>query len=181
MTLARRLVELHGGRIEAHSDGIGLGSEFVVRLPRLADRRDAPDAAGRALVATRRGSPLRILVVEDNVDSADMIEILLRLGGHEVRLAHDGPEAIKAARAFAPDVVLCDIGLPGMDGYEVVERLRALPELGRTRFVALSGYGDAESRLRGREAGFERHLVKPVEPADLEAVLDALGSSTPTS
>ncbi|HEX6903124.1 MAG TPA: ATP-binding protein [Thermoanaerobaculia bacterium] len=174
LTLVRQLVELHGGRVEARSDGPGHGSEFAVRLPAL----DAPAVAG---AGTAAGEPvrsaargMRVLVVEDNPDSAEMMSFLLQLRGHEVRTAHDGHQALEEARIFEPQAVLCDIGLPGMNGYEVAERLRQHPAFERTPLIALTGYGQEEARRRAQEAGFDHHLVKPVEPDALEALLDSL-------
>ena len=174
LTLVRQLVELHGGRVEARSAGFGQGSELTVRLPAAS-----PGAAeGVEAVAGESAQPapraLKILLVEDNLDSAEMMTFLLTLGGHEVRTAHDGREALEAARAFLPQAVLCDIGLPGMNGYELAARLREQPDFRRTPLIALTGYGEEESRRRSREAGFDYHLVKPVEPAALDALLDSL-------
>jgi two-component system CheB/CheR fusion protein len=117
---------------------------------------------------------LRVLVVEDNLDSADMMDFMLKLGGHEVRTAHDGPAALEAARLFQPQVVLCDIGLPGMNGYEIAARLRAAPEFNQALLIALTGYGQEEARRRAKEAGFDYHLVKPIKPSALSALLDSL-------
>jgi CheY-like chemotaxis protein len=113
-------------------------------------------------------------VVEDNVDAAEMMALCLNLRGHDVRTAHDGPAALETARAFAPQAVLCDIGLPGMSGYEVAARLREQPDFRRTPLIALTGYGQEEARSRSREAGFDDHLVKPVDPDVIEALLDSL-------
>lgn len=158
LSLVKGLVELHGGRVNAHSDGPGRGAEFVVRLP-LSDAPSAPPPAEAATTGARR-----VLVVDDNVDSATMLGHLLRLAGHEVTVAHDGPEALEQARAHAPDVIVCDIGLPGgMSGYEVAAAVRADPALSATRLVALTGYGRPEDRQRALEAGFDAHLTKPVE------------------
>jgi CheY-like chemotaxis protein len=112
--------------------------------------------------------------VEDNVDAAEMMSFMLQLGGHEVRAVYNGPEALEAARAFEPQVVLCDIGLPGMNGYEVAARLREQPAFRQTTLIALTGYGQEEARRRAKEAGFDYHLVKPVEPDALAALLDSL-------
>ena len=175
LTLARRLVEMHGGRVEARSDGPGRGSEFIVRLPAevpSAAEESAQAAAGESARST--SSALKILLVEDNIDSAEMMSFLLELNGHEVRAAHDGAEALEAARAFEPQVVLCDIGLPGMNGYEVAARLREQPALKQTPLIALTGYGQEDARLRSKEAGFDYHLVKPVEPDALNALLNLL-------
>jgi signal transduction histidine kinase len=169
LSLVRRLVELHGGRVTAASDGPGSGSEFAVRLPRLADApaADRP-AEDRPPAATPAGR--RVLVVDDNADAADSLALLLRVGGHEVRLAYSGPDAVAAAGAFRPHVILLDIGLPGMDGYEVARRLRAGPAAGAV-LAALTGYGQDEDRRRAAAAGFDHHFVKPVPP---EAIQDLL-------
>ncbi|HYG63832.1 MAG TPA: response regulator, partial [Thermoanaerobaculia bacterium] len=118
------------------------------------------------------GRPLRVLVVEDNRDAAETLGDLLRIFGHEVELAHTGPDGIEAARGFHPEVVLCDIGLPGMDGYAVAEQLRSDPDTTRCRLVALTGYGRDSDRRRAEEAGFDLHLVKPVEPEQLQRLLE---------
>jgi CheY-like chemotaxis protein len=174
LTLVRHLVGMHGGRVEARSEGPGRGSEFIARLPALA-----PGSSARAKeAAVERARPvsgaLKILVVEDNADSAESMALLLRLNGHEVRIAHDGPSALADARSFEPQVVLCDIGLPGMDGYEVAARLREQQAFKQTPLIALTGYGQEGSRRRAKEAGFDYHLVKPVEPGALDTVLDSL-------
>jgi PAS domain S-box-containing protein len=179
LSLVRMLVAKHGGTIEAHSEGEGRGSTFTVRLP-LADppapraepEAPAPPAAAIAPPAPER-RPLRVLVVDDNEDAAVSLARLLRLFGHATRVAGDGPQALEAAREFRPDVGLLDIGLPGMDGYELARRFRAEPDLAATRLVALTGWGTDEDRRRAREAGFDGHLVKPVAPDDIRAVLDA--------
>jgi PAS domain S-box-containing protein len=179
LTLVETLVALHGGTVEAHSAGIGQGSEFVVRLP-LAARTIAPAAAPRPAAAG--AGPLkahaqdqdrrrRVLVVDDSIDSAESLGRLLRRWGHEVHLAHDGPAALAAVRSFAPDVVLLDIGLPGMDGYQVAEELRLDPDSKNTVLVALTGYGQAADRQQTHDAGFDRHLIKPVDPTLLRTLL----------
>ena len=116
-----------------------------------------------------------MLVVDDNADGAESLVMLLRLGGHAVHVCHDGPAALALAGEFRPDLVLLDIGLPGMDGYEVARRLKALPGLDKVPLVALSGYGQEEDVRRSRQAGFDRHLVKPADPAALAALFEALG------
>ena len=135
----------------------------------------AEAAAGEAARPAARG--LKVLLVEDNADSAEMLSVLLQIGGHEVRTAYDGAAALETAREFQPQAVLCDIGLPGMNGYEVAERLREQPAFRRTPLIALTGYGQEEARRRAQAAGFDHHLVKPVEPEALEALLDSLRTS----
>jgi signal transduction histidine kinase/CheY-like chemotaxis protein len=159
LALVRRLVEMHGGTVEAHSAGVGRGSEFVVRLP-LRPPPPAPAPPPPAPPSAAR----RVLVVDDNADQALMLALLLRGRGHEVRTAHTGPAALEESVAFRPEAVVLDIGLPGMDGYEVARRLRQLPQLRGARLVALTGYAQEEDRRRAREAGFNQYLIKPVEP-----------------
>jgi CheY-like chemotaxis protein len=176
LTLVQRLVALHGGTVEAKSDGRGHGSEFIVRLPL------HPPGHGEAMPRSTAEAPPaldhRILVVEDNRDSATSLAMLLRLRGHDVRIAHDGPEALDLAATFRPSVVLLDIGLPGMSGYEVAARLRQLPGGGRLVVVALTGYGREADRLRSAAARFDHHLVKPVKLEVLEPILGDAGSAT---
>jgi CheY-like chemotaxis protein len=171
LTVARRLVEMHDGTIQAYSGGLGKGSEFVVRLPRAveAENRATPGPAG----ARRPGVPsgLRVLVVDDNRDAAETLAMLLRAWGHEPHTVHDGPTVLDATRSFRPDVVFLDIGLPGLDGYEVARRLRQDPSLRNIKLIALTGYGQEEDRRRAQLAGFDRHLVKPVSPEALAEVL----------
>jgi two-component system CheB/CheR fusion protein len=168
LTLVQRLVEMHGGSVQAFSEGPGKGSEFVVRLPALAGAR----APGQGpMSANGPAAPRRILVVDDNRDAADSLAVFLSADGHEARTAYDGPEALEAARAYRPEAVLLDIGMPGMDGYEVARRLRQEPGLERALLVALTGYGQESDRRRSREAGIDYHLVKPVEPEELRALL----------
>jgi len=171
LALVRRLVELHGGTITAHSAGVGQGSEFVLRLAALASPPQAQGRAAEIGTPAPREAKLRILVVDDNVDAADTLGILLQAMGHELRLAYDGPGALRAAADFRPDVVLLDIGMPGMDGYEVARRLRALPGLEKVMLVALTGYGQEEDRQRSEQFGFNTHLLKPVDLDELQSVL----------
>jgi PAS domain S-box-containing protein len=175
LTLARRLVEMHGGKIEAHSAGLGKGSEFVTRLPALAEQapESAPEPAEEPPAPSAIGS-LRVLVVDDNVDSADSMAVLLRLYGHEVRLAHDGEKAMEEALSFRPDVMFLDLSLPKMDGYEVARRLRQEPAMRRMTLVAMTGYSQDEDRQRTLEAGFNLHLVKPVDFDMLRELLSSL-------
>jgi len=169
LTLVRRLVELHGGTVEALSEGPGRGTEFVVRLPlRLAPAADgAPPTAVVAADSPRR----RILVVDDNVDAAEALGELLRDFGHEVATAHDGTQAIDNARLHRPEIILLDISMPEMDGYEVAKRIRGELGLGDALLVALSGYGEDRHRRLAREAGFDQHITKPVDASKLEELL----------
>jgi len=178
LALVRRLVELHGGVITAASAGWGQGSEFVVRLPALSAEEAGPAprdaervAADRAAAALPSPARLRILIVDDNVDTARSLKLLLSMEGHEVEIAHDGLATLKVADSFRPDVILLDIGLPRMDGYEVARRLRARPDMQRALLVALTGYGQDDDRRRSQEAGFSAHLVKPVRLEILQALL----------
>jgi PAS domain S-box-containing protein len=173
LTLVRRMVALHGGTVEAASGGLGLGSEFVVRLPLLPhDGGDRPTAAPDG-AAKRSARSSRILVVDDNEDSADSLAMLLQLMGHDVDTAHEGGQALERTAAFRPHVAFLDIGLPGLNGYELAGRLRAqYPEL---TLIALTGWGQESDRRRSQEAGFAAHLVKPVDAADITRVLAGLG------
>jgi PAS domain S-box-containing protein len=171
LTLVKRLVEMHEGSVLALSQGEGRGSEFRIRLPALPTMHAAARAAaGRG---ASRAAVRRVLVVDDNIDAAESIGKILKLFGHEVRCEYDGQSALAAAREYAPDVVVLDIGLPGMDGYEVARRLRAEDGSRRVRIVAVTGYGQAEDRARSRESGFDQHLTKPVDPEALQAFVSA--------
>jgi signal transduction histidine kinase len=174
LSLVRGLVEMHGGRVEARSDGPGKGSEFIVRLPVLlspvGDSRDGEAAAGRAGGC----SPQRILVVDDNQDAALSLSLMLNLLGHDTQTAHDGPAAVALAETFRPDVVLLDIGLPGLNGYDTCRRLRGQPWGARMVLIAVTGWGQEEDKRRSQEAGFNFHMVKPVDPAALEKLLDGI-------
>ncbi len=168
LTLVRTLVELHGGSVTVQSPGLGLGSTFQVRLP-LAPGVAAPvSAAGDPAVPA--GPQLRVLVVDDNHDAADSIAEILRMYGHEAGVAYHADEAMQLAAVFAADLILLDLGLPGIDGFELARRLRCvLPAT--TRLVALTGYGSDDDRRRTHAAGFDEHLVKPVLGETLEALL----------
>ncbi len=171
LTLSRRLVEMHGGTLEAHSDGPGLGSEFVVRLP-VTDRVSSPASRERADWETNgRDQSLRVLVVEDNDDARSLSERLLRRWGYDVMSAADGERGVRVALEERPDVALVDIGLPNMDGFEVARRIRSEVPLDQMVLVAVSGYGREEDRKRSAEAGFDQHLTKPVEPPELRRIL----------
>ena len=176
LALVRRIVELHGGTIEARSAGPGQGSEFTLRLP-VADR--APVSADRAEPEGADASPparRRILVVDDNRDSADSLALLLRLQGNDVRIAYDGPEALAVAESFRPQVALLDIGLPVVDGREVARRIRLQPWGMSAALVAVTGRGQDEDRRRSSKAGFDAHLTKPVDAPGLRALLDGLAA-----
>lgn len=170
LTLVSRLVEMHGGTVDASSEGAGKGSQFVVRLPLSGEASEKPPPACEEAATTRSGQ--RVLIVDDNRDSAMSLATLLQLSGHVTREAFDGPEAIAAAREFRPDAVLLDIGLPSLDGHEVCRRLRE--ELwGRDiLIVALSGWGQSEDRRKSRAVGFDHHMVKPVKHDTLMQLLD---------
>jgi PAS domain S-box-containing protein len=172
LTLAKRLVELHEGRIEAISAGAGLGSEFSIRLPSAEYARVAAAAPSEGSGAgSRERTPLRVLVVDDNRDAADGLALLLDLHGHQTRVAYEAEGALQAAKAFRPDVAILDIGMPVMDGYELARRLKRTPEAEKTVLVAMTGWGQEEDVRKGKEAGFDHHLVKPSEPAVLEKLL----------
>jgi PAS domain S-box-containing protein len=174
LTLVRRLVDMHGGRVEAASEGPGHGSEFTIRLPRLAVDAAEP-AAEPALDAPEGPSapPRRVLVVDDQADSTDSLALFLRLRGHQVHTASDGPGALEEFARCQPEVVFLDLGLPGMSGYDVARRLRAMPEARDVRLVAVTGYGTEADREQTRAAGFDVHLAKPVDPHAVEALLTA--------
>lgn len=168
LTLVRRLVELHGGRVGVTSDGTGQGSIFTVRLPMTSGPADQPSQ--HAVWSSRRAR--RVLLVDDHADAREMYCMALQADGHDVFEAADGESALAMFRRLSPDVAIVDIGLPGMDGYQVARHLRQQPDGDRTLIVALTGYGFPEDRERSRLAGFDTHLVKPVAPDDLRAVLD---------
>ncbi len=173
LTLAQRLVKLHGGSIEALSEGAGKGSEFVVRLP-LAAVPASSSVASRKPAERQPAVSRRVLVVDDNRDAAESLETLLQLWGHQARSAQDGWEALIQVAAFEPEIILLDIGLPGMDGYEVARQIRALPAGRRSLIVAVTGYGRSSDRLQSQEAGFDHHLVKPVQPEVLQELIGSV-------
>ncbi|HET9940234.1 MAG TPA: ATP-binding protein [Candidatus Eisenbacteria bacterium] len=175
LTLVKRLVEMHGGRVQAASDGLGRGCEFTVTLP-IASPSDIGGDDERRDVDVRAESR-RVLVVEDDSDSAQSLAMLLQIWGHHVEIAHDGHQALDAARSFGPEIVLLDIGIPGLDGYEVAERLRS--EHGaELKLIALTGYGREDDQQRSREAGFDRHITKPLEPPRLREMLASFDFGT---
>jgi CheY-like chemotaxis protein/anti-sigma regulatory factor (Ser/Thr protein kinase) len=166
LALVKGIVQLHGGEVRAESEGLGRGCCFVFRLPMVPPTRTAAPPVARA--APVRGR--RVLVVDDNRDGAESLSAMLGLIGHEVEVAFDGPSAIEKVRTCAPEVVLCDLGLPGMSGYEVARRLRALGQNG-LRLVAVSGYAAPEDVEASREAGFDAHLPKPPDLHELAALI----------
>jgi CheY-like chemotaxis protein len=168
LTLARQLVQLHGGTIAAASDGVGSGSEFTVRLPLDASVPNSDEPSPPAMPRADSGAR-HVLVVDDNVDMAETIAAMLEIEGHTVHVANSGADALDLLDGTAPDVVVCDIGLPGMDGYELARRMRE--RAGPLRLVALSGYGHDAAQRRATEAGFDVYLVKPV---DLDTILGVI-------
>jgi CheY-like chemotaxis protein len=169
LTLAKRLIELHGGSIEAHSDGEGQGSQFIVRLPLIESPTRSPEP--NAPLPGSSPAPRRVLIVDDNTDAADSLAMLVDMWGNETLLARNGREAIEVAERHRPDVVLLDIGLPGLNGYEVCCQIRSR-EWGKSIAVfALTGWGQEEDRRRSKDAGFDGHLIKPVDAETLRNVL----------
>lgn len=170
LSLVQKIVELHGGTVEAHSAGLGQGSEFIVRLPALSPTTEsiAP------LETDQLALPSRVLVVDDNIDAADMLVMVLQTLGHEVQVAYSGQTALEMAVQYQPDFVLLDIGLPKMDGYEVARHLRQQPQTKDVWLIAMTGYGQDSDRQRTQEAGFDHHLVKPVERRKLQNLLATL-------
>ena len=174
LTLVRRLVEMHGGSVEAHSEGLGRGSEFVVRLPTaLATVSEVEPPSGQA-AALQPPTRRRILVADDNVDSATSLTMLLEIMGNEVRTAYNGMEALDVAAAFRPDLILLDIGMPDLNGYEACRRIRDQPWGKATVLIALTGWGQDEDKRLSQEAGFNHHMVKPVDLAHIEKLLAEL-------
>jgi CheY-like chemotaxis protein len=172
LTLARKLIELHEGRIEARSAGRGKGTEFLIHLPSIAAtpalRASAPHRHSDATASCR------VLIADDNHDAAVSLSMLLQAMGHDTRVVHDGIEALEEAEIFRPDIVLLDIGMPRLDGYETARRLVARPWAAATQIVAVTGWGQEADRQRAKEAGFHRHLVKPV---DLDALRDVMSEA----
>ena len=171
LTLVKRLVEMHSGTVEARSEGIGRGSEFVVRLPAL---NEAPSPLQQIPTGIQQSATIckRILVVDDNRDAADSLAMLLRIVGHDVHTVHDGQAAVDAAAVINPDVVVLDIGLPGINGYEAARQIRERHGRNGMVLIALTGWGQEEDRRRSTEVGFDAHLVKPVDFAALSKLLD---------
>jgi CheY-like chemotaxis protein len=162
---------MHGGRVEARSDGVGRGSEFVVRLPLGASSAAEAPAKAAAISAATQATARRVLVVDDNRDVADSFVVLLETLGLKVRVAYGGRAALEIAPAFKPEMVFLDLSMPEMDGYETARRLRQLPDGRGVQLFALTGWGQEEARLRAQEVGFDKHLTKPVEFGVLEGIL----------
>jgi CheY-like chemotaxis protein len=182
LTVVQRLVELHQGQVEVHSDGLGKGALFRITLPcvsEVAPAQPAEQAPARDIDVSRIGR--RVLVVDDNIDAAESIAVYLRLEGHEVRTVSDGPQAVAIAQVFAPHVAVLDIGLPGMNGYEVARSLRQKGLEKNALLIALTGYGQKEDRARSDDAGFHHHFVKPADPRDVQAAIVAWNGTSESS
>jgi CheY-like chemotaxis protein len=172
LSISKRLVEMHGGTLTAASAGIGRGSELTVHLPLAGMALSSPPTAKDESQGGLR--PKRIVVADDNVDAAVSLAMMLEMSGNETRTAHDGLEAVEMVEAFAPDAVVLDIGMPKLNGYEACRRIRALPGGERMLIVAMTGWGQDQDKRLSQEAGFDYHLVKPVEPAALERILEGM-------
>jgi signal transduction histidine kinase len=173
LTLVRQLVEMHGGKVTARSAGLGQGSTFMVELPLAGSAPLQAVPAAPAVAATPEDAGRRILVVDDNRDAADTLALTLRMFNHDVRVVYDPLQALELAEGFRPDLVFMDVGMPGMNGYDLVRRMRTRAWSEQTLIVALTGWGQEEDRRRSRDAGFDHHLVKPAEFADIEAMCRA--------
>jgi PAS domain S-box-containing protein len=178
LALVRALVELHGGKVEVESEGLGRGSEFRVRLPLAGPPARAAASSAQSAPSGRKRGALRVLVVDDNRDAAESLALLLRLRGHEVRQAHDGFEALAAATAFHPDAVLLDIGLPGLNGYDVARRMRQEQWSRRALLIAVTGWGQEGDKQRSREAGIDHHFTKPVDVGRLAELFESVDAKT---
>ena len=170
LTLVKRLVEMHDGTVEARSEGHGKGSEFIVKLPIASKEKPMVNATLDTLHSPRT-TTLKVLVADDNEDSAMTLSMILKILGSEVRTANDGMEAVEVATAFRPDVILLDIGMPRLNGYEACRRIREQPWGEKIVLVALTGWGQDEDKRRSQEAGFTHHVVKPVDPDVLKKLL----------
>ena len=172
LTVVKLLAGLHGGTVSLHSEGEGKGTEAVLRLPRAAMTAQSVRAPSTSLATHHQ----RVLIIEDNQDAADMLATYLRFAGHEVGIAHDGPSGLRLAFEMMPTVILCDIGLPGMNGYQVAQVVRAAPALTQCVLIAVTGYGEVSSRERARQAGFTHHLTKPTDPSLLAELIGSVSS-----
>ena len=178
LTLVRRLVEMHGGSVDVKSPGAGQGTTFTIKLPMAGYEEPEPEpGAGPPKPLARTTGPLRILVVDDDKDEAESLALLMRMGGHKTRSAHTGLAALDVAREFQADLIFLDIGLPGIDGYEVAERLRSEPGYGSAVLVALTGRGGEEDKRRSKAVGFDRHLTKPVAAEHLKRLIEGLSAA----
>ncbi|HZA94731.1 MAG TPA: ATP-binding protein, partial [Burkholderiaceae bacterium] len=171
LALVKSLVELHGGSVEAHSEGQGRGSQFVVNLPLTVADAQVSAEEPASILPSRHSKNIRVLVVDDNVDSADSLSQCLRMLGYQTLTAHDGLEAVRSTESYNPDVALLDIGLPHMSGHEAARQIRAQPQGARLLLIALSGWGQEEDRRKSKAAGFDHHFVKPV---DIDALTNVL-------
>jgi CheY-like chemotaxis protein len=171
LSLVKGLVEMHGGRVEARSEGLRKGSEFLVVLPVAGGSPSSQPLVPKTSVRARAWPARRILVADDNRDAANSVALMLRLDGHEVHTAYDGQEAVEAAGWFRPEVVVLDIGMPKLNGYEVCRHIRRQPWGQGIVLIALTGWGQDEDKRRASEAGFDRHLTKPVDPVELERLV----------
>jgi CheY-like chemotaxis protein len=182
LSLVKNLVELHGGTVEAHSAGVGHGSEFVVRLPITHDASQSqsqPQSTAPPHQTSGTATVRRVLVVDDNRDSAEAVALFLKLSGHDTHIAHDGLEAVEQTARLNPDIILLDIGLPKINGFEAARRIREQSNGKRPVLVALTGWGQDADRQRSRDAGFDAHMVKPVDPAALASLLVELPEVAP--
>lgn len=170
LSLVKRLVEMHGGRVEAKSDGSGSGSEFIITLPVLVDVPGTPSTHENIALASFKSS-LRVLIVDDNLDGAQSLAMMLKMMGNDTRVAHDGQAGVEAAERFRPQVILLDIGLPKLNGYEACRRIRNQPWGNDIVLVAITGWGQDDDRCRSQEAGFDHHLVKPANLPALTKLL----------
>jgi signal transduction histidine kinase/ActR/RegA family two-component response regulator len=181
LNLARRLVDMHDGQLVASSDGLGRGSHFLITLPLAEFAEEKPAATENEGGGEKTRAPVRALIVDDNIDAAATLSLLLQLGGHTTAVAHDGLGALRAAAEFKPDIVLLDLGLPDIDGYEVARAIRRMPDLGAAVLVAVTGWGASEERLRTKQAGFDEHLTKPVDISMIELLLTSVPARAPNA
>src|SRR5690606_39265940 len=172
LTLVRRLVEMHGGRVEARSDGPGRGAEFIVRLPSAEPAKSPAPPTRQPGEPARERASLKILIADDNRDAADSLAAVVTAQGHRVQVAYDGRSAVQVAGRWRPDVLLLDIGMPGTSGYEACGRIREQPWSRDATMIAVTGWGQEQDRQRSMRAGFDHHLVKPVDFARLCDLLD---------
>ena len=173
LTLVQRLVAMHGGSVVAESEGAGRGAVFTIVLPTCCPSEDASESTSEFVVEPGDHLRPKILIVDDNTDAVDTLAKIVRLNGHQVQVAYDGPSGLTIANAFKPAIVLLDIGLPGLDGYAVAERLREMDSTRNSLIIAISGYGQPKDEQRSRQAGFDLHFVKPVDFRSLQSVLQS--------